>query len=927
MNTKDGYSKQTLDNTKVLLAGGGDINLKTNGSGTSWPYITSVRGDGVMEIGRYLDFHHESNDGIDYAIRLQINNSDAKTDSSKRYGITLPNKSGTIALTSDISSYAIGLTNTIANDKLPLRLQEFITSNDLDTSTYNGFGRVSSNSPFKYLHTNAEDCMTINTAYSSSWTGQLATDYRTNNIAYRAKNNGTWTEWAEMLSTKNTGLIFNPEVNIQCDPRYSKFTKCAGGDNWNTEIKSTVGYRECRVVFQPEQTDKHLMVGLNSDQNENASYNTIDYAWYVRNDGGLNMYENGTSINSISGHTSYSAGDEFIVEYSDGCVKYYHNGVLCRRVNRTYGTKLYLDSSFYSTSGSIYGLKFEEVHSPFNINRPANAVNWYSIQQYNSSDANPSYFDPNCATINYTHYNGWNPWIRCAGNDYGSWALGNYTTNVHLIHFDKSNTGNSQGNQSWNFMSDGTFLMQYNNQWLTTALLQLGRTEETVTSNRAVIGVTNGNLHLDAYQNKGLYLNYYCSGGNVYFNGGSYYINGGYYNGTSANATKATQDSDGNSINTTYLKLTGGTLTGNLVANGVVTSLGDQGYITSTTASLSSYWCKIWDATITQSQYNNLGITFLFQSQYNVLFGIICMNIRQNGGNGSTSYNFSAGLYKIAGNIPTSVLRLYYNNSTGYCELWGNVREQYGVFNVSILKRCWRVAVDDSSSIGTLYRTNFTSAQTLPSTTQVDCQDISTANSSNYINLVATNEIQFRNKPSSLQDIWFNWRWADQTFDDKINRYIFGNGNKGYAGITAEDLLINTGDATLKIYSGRITDSYTDGFICMQTSIDGTDGESHTYPTQYGKRCAIALQPRGGTVYVGTTVTAANTYADTTNKLVVGGSINVTSGGITIGGNTVIHSGNISSYADTSTKWVGTQSQYDAITNKDSNTFYFIIES
>ena len=58
-------------------------------------------------------------------------------------------------------------------------------------------------------------------------------------------------------------------------------------------------------------------------------------------------------------------------------------------------------------------------------------------------------------------------------------------------------------------------------------------------------------------------------------------------------------------------------------------------------------------------------------------------------------------------------------------------------------------------------------------------------------------------------------------------------------------------DATLKIYSGRITDGVDDGHIGLQTSIDSTDGETHIYPTQYGPRCVLALQPRGGSVYIG----------------------------------------------------------------------------
>lgn len=58
-------------------------------------------------------------------------------------------------------------------------------------------------------------------------------------------------------------------------------------------------------------------------------------------------------------------------------------------------------------------------------------------------------------------------------------------------------------------------------------------------------------------------------------------------------------------------------------------------------------------------------------------------------------------------------------------------------------------------------------------------------------------------------------------------------------------------DSTLKIYSGRTQDGISDGHIGLQTSIDNTDGQTHVYPTQYGSRCVLALQPRGGSVYIG----------------------------------------------------------------------------
>lgn len=58
--------------------------------------IPTIGSDGVMEVGRYLDFHYNSSDTSDYRTRLQINHS------SGSYTAILPAKSGTLAMTSDI---------------------------------------------------------------------------------------------------------------------------------------------------------------------------------------------------------------------------------------------------------------------------------------------------------------------------------------------------------------------------------------------------------------------------------------------------------------------------------------------------------------------------------------------------------------------------------------------------------------------------------------------------------------------------------------------------------------------------------------------------------------------------------------------------------------------------------------------------------
>ena len=104
-------------------------------------------------------------------------------------------------------------------------------------------------------------------------------------------------------------------------------------------------------------------------------------------------------------------------------------------------------------------------------------------------------------------------------------------------------------------------------------------------------------------------------------------------------------------------------------------------------------------------------------------------------------------------------------------------------------------------------------------------------------------------------------------------RNIFGqpfNGSGDVGGqMTSTSIFVQTGDATLKVYSGRITNARSDGNICLQTSIDATDGQSHSYPTQYQSRCNLSLQPRGGQVYIGQNPDGG----DTGYKLTVNGSI------------------------------------------------------
>lgn len=149
-----------------------------------------------------------------------------------------------------------------------------------------------------------------------------------------------------------------------------------------------------------------------------------------------------------------------------------------------------------------------------------------------------------------------------------------------------------------------------------------------------------------------------------------------------------------------------------------------DGYVTSDTAGLSSYWRKVWDITL-NNQYNDVDINLLVHSAYNQQWGIISFRLRQNGT--GTAKNISAYLAEVVGNIPTDRFRLYYNNSSGLCQLWCNPSSQHSVYNYRVLAKTWRTGTE-ATTLGTFYTGNTTTAQSLPSDSYVSMTGITIVN-------------------------------------------------------------------------------------------------------------------------------------------------------------------------------------------------------
>lgn len=170
----------------------------------------------------------------------------------------------------------------------------------------------------------------------------------------------------EVESSKSSGVNITPSATLgpftmvttnATDLGGGTVKKTGGAANtWDTQGYSVEGYTGGAFCsWQPANTLDYVMCGLNTDPTTNASYSSIDYAWFAYN-AGAEIYEGGTG--PVFGPVAYNSDTVFSVTYDGLNIRYYMDGVLKRTVVATAGLKLYMDSSIYTSNAQIRNIKF-----------------------------------------------------------------------------------------------------------------------------------------------------------------------------------------------------------------------------------------------------------------------------------------------------------------------------------------------------------------------------------------------------------------------------------------------------------------------------------------------------------------------------------------------------------------------------------------
>ncbi len=135
-------------------------------------------------------------------------------------------------------------------------------------------------------------------------------------------------------------------------------SKTTGNQAWGTSGGATnIKLTDGDFITYQALTDKSVMVGL-SEVNDDAHYNTIDYAIYNRFDSKLYVWENGIPANSNSILASFEPDSYMKILFKNNTIKYFVDNLLfyTSTISTPNNTELLVDFSLYHIGAEIKNL-------------------------------------------------------------------------------------------------------------------------------------------------------------------------------------------------------------------------------------------------------------------------------------------------------------------------------------------------------------------------------------------------------------------------------------------------------------------------------------------------------------------------------------------------------------------------------------------
>ncbi len=126
--------------------------------------------------------------------------------------------------------------------------------------------------------------------------------------------------------------------------------KIGGGNSWNADARSVNEvYNNGFVQTVVVETNTNRMIGLNN-LNSNSSYTDLDYAFYLVNNGGLRIFENGANRGEFG---AYKAGDTLRITAFENTVYYVANNKLIYTSSVAPTFPLFVDVSINTVLGTL----------------------------------------------------------------------------------------------------------------------------------------------------------------------------------------------------------------------------------------------------------------------------------------------------------------------------------------------------------------------------------------------------------------------------------------------------------------------------------------------------------------------------------------------------------------------------------------------